>query len=290
VVLADPSATPTEVTIPSPTPKPSSKLSPLWPPASAPAPVLLRNTLVPYVDAAAVVIMDEASGAVLWENNAETPLAPASLTKIATAVIALQTGGLDRVFTSDVDSKAMPGSSVMGLIPGDEFTLQDLLYGLMLPSGNDAALVIARGIAGSDAAFVAKMNLLATALGLMETHFVNPHGLSANGHETSAYDLAVLTRYAMSVPGFQELAKAYSWTAHGSRTIGMYNANAFVSQYSGGDGVKVGYTRRAGHTLVASATRNGHRVYAVLLNAPNSQADAAELLDWAFANYTWPTE
>jgi D-alanyl-D-alanine carboxypeptidase (penicillin-binding protein 5/6) len=290
VVLAEPSATPTEVTIPSPTPKPSSKLSQLVPPASAPAPVLLRNTLVPYVDAAAVVIMDEASGAVLWENNSEAPLAPASLTKIATAVIALQSGGLDRVFTSDVDSKAMTGQSVMGLVPGDQFTLHDLLYGLMLPSGNDAALVIARGIAGSDAAFVAKMNLLATALGLMETRFVNPHGLSASGHETSAYDLAVLTRYAMSVPGFAELAGAYSWTARGSRTIGMYNANAFVSRYSGGDGVKVGYTRRAGHTLVASATRSGHRVYAVLLNAPNSQADAAKLLDWAFANYTWPAE
>ena len=287
---ATPSATPTEVVIPTATPKPSSKLSPLVPAPSAPAPVLLRNTLVPYVDAAAVLIMDDASGAVLYEHNAETPLAPASLTKIATAVIALQSGGLDRVFTSDVDSKTMGGQSVMGLIPGDQFTLQDLLYGLMLPSGNDAATVIARGVAGSDAAFVLKMNLLATALGLMETRFVNPHGLGSNGHQTSAYDLAVLSRYAMTVPGFPELANAYSWTAHGSRTIGMFNANAFISRYRGGDGVKVGYTRRAGHTLVASATRNGHRLYAVLLNAPNSQADATKLLDWAFANHTWPAE
>ncbi len=250
----------------------------------------MRNTLVPYVDAAAVVIMDGASGAILYENNAEAPMQPASLTKIATAVIALQSGGLDRVFTSDVDSKAMPGQSVMGLSPGDQFTLRDLLFGLMLPSGNDAATVIARGVAASDTAFVLKMNLLATALGLMETRFVNPHGMSANGHHMSAYDLAVLSRYAMTVPGFPELAGAYRHTAHGSKTISMFNANAFVSRYNGGDGVKVGYTRRAGHTLVASATRNGHRIYAVLMNAPSSQADAVKLIDWAFANHTWPVE
>jgi D-alanyl-D-alanine carboxypeptidase (penicillin-binding protein 5/6) len=184
----------------------------------------------------------------------------------------------------------MPGSSIMGLVPGDRFTQRDLLYGLMLPSGNDAALALARGISGSDEAFVGRMNALMVALGLYDTTFVNPHGLSNPNHLTTAYDLAALSRYAMSYPGFEELAAARSWTAQGSRVIGMSNANALVSQYAGGDGVKVGYTRRSGQTLVASATRDGHRVFVVLLTAPQSQADAHKLLDWAFANHTWPQE
>jgi D-alanyl-D-alanine carboxypeptidase (penicillin-binding protein 5/6) len=250
----------------------------------------MNNVPVPAVNAAAALVMDEGSGAVLWEMNGSERLAPASLTKIATALVALSEGGYDRVFEVDVDSKAMPGSSVMGLLPGDRFTLRDLLYGLMLPSGNDAALAIARGIAGSDTAFVARMNALMTALGLYDTTFVNPHGLGSPNHLTTAYDLAALSRYAMSYPGFKELVAAPYWTANGSRQIGMWNSNAMVTQYAGGDGIKVGYTRRSGHTLVASATRNGHRVIVVLLNAPTSQADARNLLDWTFANYAWPAQ
>ena len=285
-----PTSTPTALPTPSPTPKPSSRDAALQPPAWAPEPVRMNNVAVPAINAAAALIMDEASGRVLWEQNGSERLAPASLTKIATAVVALSEGGYDRVFQVDVDSAAMPGSSIMGLRPGDRFTLRDLLYGLMLPSGNDAALAIARGIAGSDEAFVARMNALMTALGLYDTTFVNPHGLGRPGHLTTAYDLAALSRYAMSYPGFEDLAKAPYWTASGSRQIGMWNSNAMVTQYAGGDGIKVGYTRSSGHTLVASATRNNHRVIVVLLNAPSSQADARKLLDWTFANHAWPAD
>ena len=283
-------ATPTSVPTPVPTATstPSSKIAPLQPAAWAPAPVLWRNSTLPPVNAAAVIVMDEASGSVMYQQNAEAPLPPASLTKIATAVVALKEGGLDQWVTVDVDYREMPRSSVMGLLPGDMFTLRDLLYGMILPSGNDAALAVGRAVAGSDEAFVSRMNALVAGLGLVETNFKNPHGLGAPGHETSAYDLAILTRYAFTIDGFAQLVSTRSWSARGSRTISMYNSNALVGQYAGADGVKIGYTRSAGNTIVGSATRNGHRVIVVLLNAPEHQADCRELLDWAFANFVWP--
>ena len=159
---------------------------------------------------------------------------------------------------------------------------------MMLPSGNDAALAVGRHLAGSDAAFVTEMNALAERLGLWDTHFANPHGLGAPDHLTSARDMAMLSRYAMSLPGFPDLVGASSWLAAGSRQIPLYNINTFLFTYPGADGLKTGYTRRAGLTIVASATRGGHRVYVVLLNAPQREADAYALMDWAFASFEWP--
>jgi D-alanyl-D-alanine carboxypeptidase len=232
--------------------------------------------------------MDEASGAVLFEKDADRRLAMASLTKIATAVVAIESGNLDREVIVDFDRSELRRSTLMGIEGGDEFALLDLLYGLMLPSGNDAALAIGRAVAGSDRAFVDAMNGLAARLGLADTHFVNPHGLGRPGHYSSARDLAVLARYAMSLPEFQPLASTRYWVAEGSRTIAMGNLNPMLGAYAGADGVKTGYTRSAGKTLVVSVTRNGHRVYVVLLNAPERENDARLLLDWALANHTWP--
>ncbi|MGE5595334.1 MAG: D-alanyl-D-alanine carboxypeptidase family protein, partial [Hyphomicrobiales bacterium] len=141
---------------------------------------------------------------------------------------------------------------------------------------------------GSDTAFVAKMNEFAQRLGLSDTHFANPHGLSSRDHYSSAYDLAILSRYAMANPQFAEIVRTRDYVANGSRQIALTNVNPFLD-YPGGDGVKTGYTNRAGKTLVASATRDGHRVYLVLLNAPNREQDAVALMDWAFANYSWTT-
>jgi D-alanyl-D-alanine carboxypeptidase len=187
----------------------------------------------------------------------------------------------------DVDSEAMPSSTVMGLRPGDQFTLRDLLYGLMLPSGNDAALAIGRHLAGSDATFVWRMNQLAWRLGLYETNFENPHGLGGANHAISAHDLAVLTRYAMSVPGFAEVVRTPAWVANGSRRLAFSNINSFLFNYPGADGVKTGYTRRAGRTLVASAIRDGHRVYVVVMNAEHRDYDAHALMNWAFSGFDW---
>ena len=229
----------------------------LPPPARSGSAPLLVGAAAPSVDAAGAIVIDEASGAVLFEHNAHSRLAPASLTKIATSILAIEGSALDGWAQIDVDFRNMPGSSVMGLLPGDCFTVRDLLHGLMLPSGNDAALAIGRYISGSDEAFVASLNALVLRLGLTETHFANPHGLDEPNHVSSAYDLAMLTRYGMSLPTFVETVGAPGWTAVGSRELTLRNVNRFLASYSGADGVKTGFTEDAGRTLIASATRDG---------------------------------
>lgn len=257
-------------------------------PPRAPAPVFTGRTPAPAVTSAAVAVVDEASGALLLDRKAHDRLAPASLTKIATAIVAIEGMEPGAVVTTDVDSRKMYESSVMGLIPGDCFPASELLYGLMLPSGNDVALAIARYQAGSDDAFVQSMNTLVKRLGLGDTTFTDPHGLGGPAHRSSAYDIAMLARYGMSLPRFRDVVKTGSYTAKGGRSLSMYNTNALLSTYPAADGVKTGFTDEAGRTLAASATKNGHRVYVVLLNDQNRDVDARALLDWAFANHTWP--
>ena len=241
----------------------------------------------PSTGALAVIVVDEASGAVLYERDAHRELAPASLTKIATAIVVLRRGELDADAISDVDGFTMRGSTTMGLYSGDRLSRRDLLYGLMLPSGNDAALVLGRNLAGSDEAFVAEMNAMVRGLGLRHTAFATPHGLGRAGY-SSAYDMAMLARHAMQYPEFRQVVSTISWNVGGTRSYAVHNINSFLFNYDGADGVKTGYTNGAGHTLVASATRDGHRLYAVLLNDQTRYMDAAALLDWAFANHTWP--
>lgn len=241
----------------------------------------------PATGALAAVVVDEASGAVLYERDPHRELAPASLTKIATAIVVLRRGDLDANAVSDVDGFTMRGSTTMGLYAGDRLSRRDLLYGLMLPSGNDAALVLGRNLSGSDEAFVAEMNAMVRGLGLRHTSFATPHGLGRVGY-SSAYDMAMLARHAMQYPEFRQVVSTISWNVGGTRSYAVHNINSFLFNYDGADGVKTGYTNGAGHTLVASATRNGHRLYAVLLNDQTRYMDAAALLDWAFANHTWP--
>lgn len=267
-----------------PVPQPAFALNPA---AAGEAPASL-GVEAPSISAAAAIVIDEASGAVLYEKDADRQLAPASLTKIVTAKLVLESGvALDTPVTVDVDSRLMRGSSVMGLQPGDVFTVRDLLYGLMLPSGNDAAIALGRAVAGSDRVFVERMNALAWKMGLRNTNFANAHGLSARNHYTSARDLAYLSRYAMSDPVLREIVRTPSYVASGSRMIEMTNVNLFLGQFPGADGLKTGFTNRAGKTIVATATREGRRVYVVLLDAPEREADASALMAWAFANYRW---
>ena len=256
-------------------------------PARAPAPIFTGRAPAPSVTSLAVAVVDEASGAVLYQKDAHKRLPPASLTKIATAIVAIEGMEPGNVVTTDVDSRSMIGSSVLGLVPGDCFATKDLLYGLMLPSGNDVAVALAR-YAGGEAAFVQQMNTLVRRLGLTNTTFTDPHGLGSDLHLTSAYDLAMLSRYGMSLPRFRDVVKTASYTAPGGRSLSMYNTNVLLNSYPGADGVKTGFTDEAGRTLAASATKNGHRVFVVLLNDQNREADARALLDWAFTNHTWP--
>ena len=269
------------------TPAPQPINSPIT--ASVP-PRHFGAALPPFTSARQALVLDEASAGILYAKDADVPVAPASLTKIVTAIIAIEHGDLDRVVTVNVNSRTFRDSTLMGLLPGDRFTVRDLLYGLMLPSGNDAAVAIGRAVSGSDAAFVGEMNALVAQLGLQNSRFANPHGLDAPGHYTSAYDIAMLSRYGMTLPEFRTIVDAESYTATGSRTIKMGSLISGLLRFvSSADGVKSGFTDAAGRTLVLSATRDGRRVYSVVMNDKNREQDGARLLEWGFTNHEWNT-
>lgn len=256
----------------------------------APAPRKIGLKPAPQVGAAAVAVIDGDSGAMLYDKNANTPRPPASLTKIATAILAVEGTEMSSGVTVDVDGPRMAaqdGSSIMGLRPGDCYSMGDLLYGLMLPSGNDAAVAIAKYEAGSEAAFVKQMNTLVRRLGLTGTTFTDPHGLGSPRHRSTAYDLAMMARYGMTLPLFREVVGAPLRTTAGSRSIPLTNTNTLLSRYPGADGVKTGWTGEAGRTIVVSAVRNGHRVFVSLLDDQNREDSAVALLDWVFQNYQW---
>ena len=260
------------------------------PASPVPAPKKFGLKPAPQVGAVAVAVIDGDSGALLYDKNANTPRPPASLTKIATAILAVEATELTSGVTVDVDGPRMAardGSSIMGLRPGDCYSMTDLLYGLMLPSGNDAAVAIAKYEAGSEAAFVKQMNTLVRRLGLTGTLFTDPHGLGSPQHRSTAYDLAMMARYGMTLPQFREVVGAPLRTTGGSRSIPLYNTNALLRRYPGVDGVKTGFTEEAGRTAVVSAVRNGHRVFVALLDDQNREDSAVALLDWVFQNYQW---
>ena len=261
-------------------------LRPLPNPSAAP-PVLLAKVQPRKPQARAAIVIDADSGAVLYEHNAHVAIPPASLTKVVTGLLAIERGNLDEPVRVNVDSRLMNGSTVMGLIPGDRFTLRQLVFGLLLESGNDAALAIAQHLSGSEEAFVQEMNATVAAIGLFESHFTNPHGLSEGGQVASAYDLGMLARYALTLPAFADVVSTRERVVEGSRSLELENGNEFLDLYRGADGIKTGFTEDAGPTLIASASRDGHRVIVVLMNAGGRSGDAAALLDWAFGNHCW---
>ncbi|MBV9329291.1 MAG: D-alanyl-D-alanine carboxypeptidase [Chloroflexi bacterium] len=243
----------------------------------------------PPVTAAEVAVVDDASGLLLYGANPHAREAPASTTKIATAVVTLEhAADLDQPVRVSVDGLKMAatdGSSIMGLSPGQHVTLETLLDGLLLPSGNDAAEQLAISVGESRASFVDWMNALATdELGLRDTHFVNPSGLDADGHYSSAYDLAQLARRAMREDVFREIVATPEIRAEGFVLVGH---NPLIGVYPGADGVKTGTTDDAGKVLVGSAMRNGRRVYVVVMHSDDIQTDTAALLDWAWQEFSW---
>jgi hypothetical protein len=242
----------------------------------------------PNVTALHVAIIDDASGQMIYGDDPDTRVPQASTTKIATTIVALERASdLQQRVNVTVSATAMAaadGSSTMGLEPGERVKLETLLYGMMLPSGNDAAEQVAVSLGGSRATFVEWMNQEAQALGLKNTHFVNPSGMDADGHYSSAYDMAMLARYAMNNPEFRTLASTVHYTSDG---YPMKNLNRLLGVYPGADGVKIGETDNAGKTIVASAVHDGHRLYISLMHSADLAGDCAALFDWAWDAFAW---
>ncbi len=233
------------------------------------------------LSASSAVCMDLESGRVLYAYNESQPMQIASTTKIMTALIVLENCNLEEKVKIPNEAVGVEGSSLY-LKAGEIISVQDLLYGLMLRSGNDAAVALAIHCAGSVDAFADMMNCKAKELGLNNCYFVNPHGLSEEGHLCSAYDLAVIAQEAMNVPDFAAIAatKSYSF---GTRTV--VNHNKLLKYYDGAIGVKTGFTKAAGRTLVGAAEKNGQTLITVTLGAPNDWNDHMQMFDFGFELY-----
>jgi len=242
------------------------------------------------LSAASAVLMDADTGAILFARHPMEQRSPASTTKIMTALLILEEGRLDEKVVI-TDRAAAVGGTGLGLRRGQQVTLGDLLWAILLKSANDAALAAAEHVGGSTEGFVAMMNAKAAALGMQGTRFANPHGLDDPDHYSTALDLAILTRQALRNPAFAHMVQ----TREARLTVRMgrngrvvkqrilRTHNQLLGQFVGADGVKTGYTERAGRCLVASATRGEHQLITVLLNDSRRWIEAAALLEYGFA-------
>ncbi|HEX6797096.1 MAG TPA: serine hydrolase [Ktedonobacterales bacterium] len=248
----------------------------------------------PAVTATAAFVYDPDLGFVYYAKDADQELPMASCTKIMTALLAVERGNLDQMVTIGADAAALaaPGNSYMGVSQGEKISLLDLLYGLLLPSGNDAAVAIADAIGGNVPNFVAMMNARAQQLGLTHTHFANPHGLDAPGHYTTARDLATLATVAMRNPTLMKITSTYGYKIPATSThkeFDLITGDDIIpgarSPYPGAIGVKPGWTGNAGYCQAFAAIRHGHLIVGAVLGEPwwvQRLTDMRKLLDWGF--------
>ncbi|MCO6452323.1 MAG: D-alanyl-D-alanine carboxypeptidase [Caldilineales bacterium] len=236
----------------------------------------------PEVAARSAILVDDSSGEKLWGKDENAALPMASTTKMMTALVALETLSPDQVVT--VPQAALIGDASMGLQAGDGVTVETLLYGALLPSGNDAAMTLALAAAGTTEAFVERMNARAADWGLTQTHFENPHGLDEPGHISSATDLAGLARQVLDSPVLAKIVATPQTTQQG---YALTSTNELLTTYPGANGVKTGTTDEAGQVLVAAATRRGGSPLSVVLNSPDRFAESARLLDFYFDHWAW---
>jgi len=240
------------------------------------------------ISANTAAVIDVETGRMLYEKNGDQRMLIASLTKIITAIVAIESGkDLDDIVTVSSRASGKEGSSIY-LKVGEKHKLIDLLYAVMLRSGNDAATAVAEHVGGTEAKFVEMMNAKVAELGLRGTHFANPHGLDADGHYSTAHDMAVLTGYALRNDVFAKIVSTKvkeipmpgeAWNRR------MYNKNKMLVRYDGADGVKTGYTKAAGRCLASSATKDGRQVAVITLRASSDWIDHANLLDYGFNKY-----
>ncbi|MBQ7921799.1 MAG: D-alanyl-D-alanine carboxypeptidase [Clostridia bacterium] len=240
------------------------------------------------VSAQAAVLMEATTGDIVFAKAEDARLPMASTTKIMTALVALENGDLTAPVRIAEEAVGVEGSSVY-LAAGETLTLEELLYALLLESANDAAAAIACAVSGSIEAFSEAMNRKAAELGLQNTHFTNPHGLDDEEHYTTAEDLARLAVYAMHNPDFARMVSTYKKTIplkDGEGTRLLLNHNRLLKQYADVVGVKTGFTKRSGRCLVSAAEKDGVRLVAVTLNAPDDWQDHRAMLDYGFSRYT----
>ncbi len=237
------------------------------------------------VSAKNAVLIEYESGDIIFSKNSSCRAPMASTTKIMTAIVAIENGDLDKRIKIPSEAIGVEGSSIY-LQDGEELTLRELLYALLLESANDASVAIAIEIAGSVEKFAEMMNDKARELGLEDTNFTNPHGLDDESHYTTAYDLAKIARYAMQNPCFCEIVstkKEIIPSLDGQRVL--INHNKLLKSFEGAIGIKTGFTKKSGRCLVSCAERDGVRLIAVTLNAPSDWNDHAIMLGHGFNEY-----
>lgn len=236
----------------------------------------------PSVSANNAVLMEQSSGDVLYEKKAHEKQSVASITKVMTAIVAIESGQMQDTTAASRRAVYAEGSSIY-LEQGEKMTVEDLVYGLMLRSGNDAAVTISEQVGGSVEGFVYLMNEKARWLGMTNTHFDNPHGLESDSHYSTAYDMALLMRYAMDNKQFRNITGTVTHRAE-NRSYEWKNKNRLLTQYYdycvGG---KTGFTRKAGRTLLTAANKNDSELIAVTLNAPDDWQDHTAMYEWGFA-------
>lgn len=244
-----------------------------------------NDTVVPEVSAQAAVVICADSHDILYGKNIDVRLPIASTTKIMTSLLALeQVDALDRMVSVTRDMVTVEGSS-MGLKVGDKLSLYSLAQGMLLVSGNDAANSVALSLANSYPDFAFMMNARAEQFGMMNTHFVTPSGLDDENHFSTAFDMAILGSYALDNDSFRGITSSKSMKVRfelPKKTVSYHNKNKLVSLYDGCIGVKTGFTKRAGRCLVSAAERDGVRLVAVTINAPNDWSDHEKMLDYGF--------
>ncbi len=234
------------------------------------------------VSAQYACVMDAQTGRVIYEKNAYSPHSMASTTKIMTALVALENSNLSDIVTVSKNAAGVEGTSLY-LKPGEKIVMEDLLYGLLLQSGNDAAIAIAEHIAGSTQKFALLMTSRAKSIGAKNTVFKNPNGLDEDGHVTTAYDLALITQQALKNEIFSKIVATKSIKIkNGTQTV--TNHNKMLTMYSDCIGVKTGFTKKTGRCLVTAAERGGTKIIAVTLNAPDDWNDHKNMLNYAFEN------
>ncbi|MBU1322465.1 D-alanyl-D-alanine carboxypeptidase [Patescibacteria group bacterium] len=250
-------------------------------------PVNTAKIPAPALTARGVIVIDADSKAILYQQNPDLKLLPASTTKIMTALIALENYSLNEVITiSPIDTEPV----TMGLQTNEKITVENLLYGLLVGSANDAALALARHFPTGEAGFIAAMNLKAKSLHLLNTQFTNPVGFDNFGQYTTVHDLSLLTAEAMQSAFFKRLVSTISITVTDvDHTVSheLTSLNLLLGQVSGLSGVKTGFTQLAGECLITFVQRQNHQIITIVLGSHDRFGDTNQLIDWVFVNFSW---